>query len=263
MGQPTLLEPFWFEQGGDFPGHTFLLPRVENTPQSLFIEPDDFCSIRAKERCPRTGPPLPQEDKLRISADVILATDISNHEKFDNTFGVRVGTSLDSRPSIPPPPGLSYGSSGSMGSTRSQLAAFHTALDFLDDLPTPTEADKQLSSSYASEWTSLTELENLGDASSQTLSLSSLQFTGTLGRGGYGKVLLADRARGSAAEVAVKVLTKKNMTRDDILEVKSEVHILKLLAMHSKHAIGVAFVQQMEAAFQTKDHVFIVMVRFT
>ncbi|KAI0753339.1 kinase-like domain-containing protein [Daedaleopsis nitida] len=265
MGQPTLLEPFWFEERGDFIGHTLLLPRIETTTQSLSTELDEFCSIRANEQYPRTRPPVPQEDKLCAHTSLILAPDDG---KSDNTFGIQVGTSLDPELSIPPPPGLGYDCSESMGSTRSELAAYYTALDFLDDIPTREEVDKQPANSHASESMSLlpihdTEPDDLGDTSSQTLSLSSLQFTGTLGRGGYGKVLLAEcsLARGSANEVAVKVLTKRYMTRDDILEIKSEVLILKMLAMHSKNALGVVFVQQMEAAFQTKNRVFIVMER--
>lgn len=96
-------------------------------------------------------------------------------------------------------------------------------------------------------------------------SLSSLHFVGTLGRGGCAKVLLADFSVSGDAptQVAVKVYGKKDMTRDDTDEVNSEVRILRAITkfQHESSAIGSAFLQGVHAAFQTEEHVFIVMVR--
>ena len=92
-------------------------------------------------------------------------------------------------------------------------------------------------------------------------SLSTLRFLGTLGRGGYGKVLLAESSGigKHSSQVAVKVLTKRWMSADDAREVKTEVQILQALSRN--HLPGSAFVQNMLTAFQTKEHVFMVLVR--
>ena len=91
------------------------------------------------------------------------------------------------------------------------------------------------------------------------ISLSSLHFSGTLGRGGCGKVLLADSLY-SSIQVAVKVYGKRYMTRDDAQEVQREVQLLRMLSGQNRDSDPVAFVQLMYTTFQTKEHVFIVMV---
>ncbi|KAH9903309.1 kinase-like domain-containing protein [Cubamyces lactineus] len=96
-------------------------------------------------------------------------------------------------------------------------------------------------------------------------SASELLILGTLGRGGYGKVLLAERCSPNTVEsqstrVAVKVLSKKRMTLDDVQELKTEVQILRLLAREAstdpEHGVA-SFVQNMQSVFQSKEHVFI------
>ncbi|TBU36972.1 kinase-like domain-containing protein [Dichomitus squalens] len=99
------------------------------------------------------------------------------------------------------------------------------------------------------------------EALSHQYFLSNLKFLGTLGRGGYGKVLLAESSRSGnhSSRVAVKVLTKRWMSIDDVREVKTEVQILE--ALSRRNGPGSAFLQRIHAAFQTKEHVFIVMER--
>ncbi len=100
--------------------------------------------------------------------------------------------------------------------------------------------------------------------------LSSLNFLGTIGRGGYGKVLLAEHApdagitSGHGSQVAVKVLAKKGMNMDDVQELKTEVRVLREIAwgpVASPHGRGSEFQQKLQGAFQTREHVFIIMVR--
>ncbi|OBZ66819.1 Ribosomal protein S6 kinase beta-1 [Grifola frondosa] len=92
----------------------------------------------------------------------------------------------------------------------------------------------------------------------------SLTFLGTLGRGGYGKVLLAKLARScndsDIAQVAVKVLGKKCMRRDDVQELRSELAILQAIKTYAADDnAGIGFLQKMKSTFQAQGHVFIVM----
>ncbi|KAI0672206.1 kinase-like domain-containing protein [Trametes maxima] len=107
---------------------------------------------------------------------------------------------------------------------------------------------------------------------SVTFSLSSLRLLGTIGRGGYGKVLLAECTPnsefefygGSHAQVAVKVLSKKHMTIDDVQELKTEVRALREIGRSSSLVFpesGVEFIQALCGVFQTQEHVYIIMER--
>ncbi|KAJ8454731.1 hypothetical protein ONZ51_g12862 [Trametes cubensis] len=111
-------------------------------------------------------------------------------------------------------------------------------------------------------WLDLDDSYSLSGTSGAT-SISELLILGTLGRGGYGKVLLAERCFSgtvNSTQVAVKVLSKKHMAQDDVQELKTEVQILRQLAREARtdpeHGAA-SFVQNMQSVFQTKEHVFI------
>ena len=95
------------------------------------------------------------------------------------------------------------------------------------------------------------------------LCLASLKILGTLGRGAYGKVMLAETPGPgeTSLSVAAKVIGKANMSKEDARDVRSEVRMLRMLAGDDSRGDGSAFVQKIYDAFQTKDYVFIVMVR--
>lgn len=118
---------------------------------------------------------------------------------------------------------------------------------------------------------SLLQISGLADVVFPTaFCLSSLNFFGTIGRGGYGKVLLAEHApdagitSGHGSQVAVKVLAKKGMNMDDVQELKTEVRALREIAwgpVASPYGCGSEFQQKLQGVFQTREHVFIIMVR--
>ncbi|KAI0363979.1 kinase-like protein [Pilatotrama ljubarskyi] len=100
--------------------------------------------------------------------------------------------------------------------------------------------------------------------------LSSLTFRGTIGRGGYGKVLLAEydknthKLEGRTSQVAVKVLAKNHMNVDDLQDLKSEVRALSTISCDDNTragATGSVFLQTLQSVFQTREHVFILMDR--
>ncbi|KAH9942075.1 kinase-like domain-containing protein [Amylocystis lapponica] len=96
--------------------------------------------------------------------------------------------------------------------------------------------------------------------------LSSLAFLGTLGSGGYGKVLLAEYSQNTDRRLcAVKVLHKKKMSVDDAYDLQREIDVLKTVAqevrmhMEAKQNSGAAFLQRMFSAVQDHARVYITM----
>ena len=227
---------------------------------------NDFCSIRANVPHPRQSAILSKHSGDKNSPGVLRHTSSLSTPAFaDDTFRAFV-PGIESSLSLRFPPGLWSENVGislfSPGST--------TQSDFLDlsksfsSLATRSTSDlvaAGLLNSSPSSGSYVSALDLQLDAQTGDYSLSTLTFLGTLGRGGYGKVLLAQSSRpdGYHSQVAVKVLAKRRMTEDDVREVKTEVQLLR--ALSKSEAAGTAFLQKLYTAFQTKEHLFIVMVR--
>ncbi len=175
---------------------------------------------------------------------------------------------IDSSLSLKFPPGLwsedVHSFPFSPGSTtQSDFLDLSESLSSLDARSSSELVAADLPSSSPSSGSYASALDQQSTADVDNCSLAALTFLGTLGRGGYGKVLLAQSSHfgNCSLQVAVKVLAKKRMTEDDVREVKMEVQLLR--ALSKGEAVGTAFLQKMHAAFQTKEHVFIIMVRHT
>ena len=230
---------------------------------------DDFCSVKA-----HTAHPVHPAISLRLSGDknttgaLRRTSSLSMLAFADDTFRASV-TGIDSSLSLKFPPGLWSESEGAghysfnpISATRSDFLDLSESLSSLAPRSTSDLAAPGSPSSSPSSGSYTSALDCLQpDTQIRDYSLSTLTFLGTLGRGGYGKVLLAQSSHSDDyhSQVAVKVLSKRHMSEDDVREVKMEVQLLRALAKDK--ALGPAFLQRMYAAFQTKDHVFIIMVR--
>lgn len=242
------------QDNSDFPLGPLLLPQSRfdgDEPSEL----GDFCSSRAQPQCA----PQPQQGRLGSPPASPSGQDVHSDRLaiYPHYFGTNETSSVhifsDSDESPHVPPGLS--TSDILAPSHGDLTTYCAALHLCESTSWPLDEDFALTGSSGS-------LQHPLDAQSpggQRISLSSLKFLGTLGRGGYSKVLLADSS--SSLQVAVKVLGKKDMTRDDVGEVKTEVRILRMLAGMGNSVLGAAFTQRMLSAFQTKEHVFMIMVR--
>ncbi|RDX42868.1 hypothetical protein OH76DRAFT_1259826 [Lentinus brumalis] len=240
---------YTLQDDNDFPIRpTFLLPQVDSQDlrSNTDSDGDDFCSRRAHPRCvsqpqSRPSPPTATSDQGASVSNLASST----YAPSGDTFCVQVGADSGDSPRVPPGLGLD-----------DDLATYCTALNLCESSSWPIDEDFAVIGSSGS-------LQHLTPATQDPnvarLSLSTLSFLGTVGRGGYGKVLLAEAA--SSTRVAVKVLGKAGLTRDDAQEVKTEVRMLRMLSAMDDSCLGSAFTQRMHAAFQTKEHVFVILVR--
>lgn len=84
--------------------------------------------------------------------------------------------------------------------------------------------------------------------------LSSFKFRKELGRGAFGRVLLAE-ARIDGKLYALKIITKKNMRTSDKRQAKAERDILHAMALKSPHP----FTSGLKFAFQSENNLYLGM----
>ncbi|KAI1792429.1 hypothetical protein LXA43DRAFT_341555 [Ganoderma leucocontextum] len=228
---------------------------------------DNFCSTKAHASHPK-HPAI----AFKLSGDKTFpgalrrTSSLSTLAFADDTFHASV-PGIDSSPSLKFPPGLwsedvdsfPFGPQSTTQSDFLDLSESFSSLAARSTSEPVVAGSSPSSASYAS------ALDLQSNVHTGNYSLSTLTFLGTLGRGGYGKVLLAQSSHtgNDPLQLAVKVLAKRRMTLDDVQEVKMEVQLLRALSLTKGDAVGTAFLQRMHGAFQTKEHVFIIMVRHT
>lgn len=94
-------------------------------------------------------------------------------------------------------------------------------------------------------------------------SISSFDIVGTLGRGPYGKVLLA-KQRSSQDLCAVRVLKKHGISQYGAEEIERELRTLRRVAVDSgrNEDPGAAFVQKFYSTFSDDTFSFLVLVSY-
>ena len=212
---------------------------------------DDLCCLRARITSlhPTAGLLSPS-----VSAPLVVAP--------DDTFGIRVGRQLSKNDNLEAQDHAITPTIGILLSSATDPALPLSVQSSSLSCPSAIHLPTILASGSVEDARSFTDVfGGCSDELPRRLGLSSLRFLGTLGRGAYGKVMLAAvDSQESPIHVAVKVLGKARMSLDDAREVKSEVRILRILAGGDARGDGSAFVQKMHDAFQTSTHVFVVMV---
>ncbi|RPD61559.1 kinase-like protein [Lentinus tigrinus ALCF2SS1-7] len=249
MYHPRSRTYYTLQNDNDFPlGPPLLLPQCHYGTKS---EQEDFSSLRAHQGPVRPLSAHPNHQAFATGGQRICSNGVSTSASARipvDTLGEKFCSNLDDPPRIPP--GLGF--HDELAFSHGDLATYCTALHLCESSSWPLDEDLAVIGSSGS----LQHSPDTQDPGVPRFSLSSLNFLGTLGRGGYGKVLLADSS--FSTRVAVKVLGKKDMRRDDVTEVKTEVRILRMLTGMDDSSLGAAFTQKMHSAFQTKEHVFMV-----
>lgn len=99
-------------------------------------------------------------------------------------------------------------------------------------------------------------LNNNGNSISKTpfTKLSSFKFRKELGRGAFGRVLLAE-AKTDGTLYALKIIAKKNMRTSDKKQVKAERDILYAMTLKSPHP----FTSGLKFAFQSENNLYLGM----
>ena len=82
--------------------------------------------------------------------------------------------------------------------------------------------------------------------------LSSFNFKRELGRGAFGRVLLAE-AKTDRKLYALKIISKKNMRSSDKRQAKAERDILHVMALKSPHP----FTSTLKFAFQSENNLYL------
>ncbi|KAI0649824.1 kinase-like domain-containing protein [Trametes meyenii] len=221
---------------------------------------------------------------LQVPSIVIEDVTCDNSGSFSGSLSslLRMSTSKPYMNTLGGPSASSYAVSQSC-SLRLPSTSWSDDNTLAADLETCTKVSEPLSEKHYSEENSVERpwLDLEGDSYQTntsaadadlpaTFSLTSLKLLGTIGRGGYGKVLLAECTSNSGFEyggdsqVAVKVLSKKRMTLDDIQEIKTEVRALRKIGTslgRVSPGSGTEFIQALCDVFQTREHIYIILER--
>ncbi|XP_071368622.1 serine/threonine-protein kinase N2-like, partial [Centroberyx affinis] len=120
--------------------------------------------------------------------------------------------------------------------------------------PMPTLQEKQVNASNASSINTTTEGSGDQPVSALKMQMEDFRYISVLGRGHFGKVLLAEFKK-TGKLYAIKALKKRDIvTRDEVDSLMSEKRIFEMINA-SRHP----FLVNLHGCFQTGDHVCFVM----
>lgn len=110
----------------------------------------------------------------------------------------------------------------------------------------------------ASNFWSIMEFQQVSDSRFQ-INVDEEGAPSLLGQGSFGKVYKVLDSANDNRVVAIKQITKDNMTMLDYIQVKEEVEILRVLAERSSNSSRVI---QLYGSFEDGDNMFVVMEYF-